>query len=291
MWLYIYDMAEDIPNSGELNPYRQVPDIMRATLADPTVNQAEHDLYFPRLQTLLPSPGFRLSPHRIRRVLDFGCGPGNFTKDIAGLYPSATVLGVDTEEAMLPASDKSTQNVSFRQWDSVEPLGEAPFNLIAAKLVLHYLSPDELAKVMPNLTSLLAPQASFVVSIPHSADSGRFVNTEHGVSQSPAMIRREVGQTGVIGTMWHRDHWLASTLRLIPPEYVAIRDEVKNSSGEPKRLNFLFCPRGDRVVAAFGKLRRLGLTSESPKISAELTEELCDEIRAAADYYAGQGEL
>jgi SAM-dependent methyltransferase len=279
--------------SGEIgsNPYRDMPDVMRGALSNPAVNADEHDLYFPKLQTLLPPVGHPFSRDRVKRVLDFGCGPGNFTLELARLYPTAEVMGVDAMESMLPIDSNDSENTSFRVWDGQEPLDEDPFNLVVAKLVLHYLSPPELSRVMSNLASTMSPRGSLVISVPHSMDSRKFVPRESVDLHASAKIQREIGQTGMIGTMWHRDHWLASTLRLLPREYVAVRDEVRNPAGEPKRLNFLFCPRGDRVVTAFKKLRSLGLTSDSPKVLAEMTEELSDELRVTAEYYAAHGNL
>src|SRR5487761_1810445 len=39
-----------------------------------------------------------------RLVLDLGCGPGELTATLAGRWPGATVVGVDSSEAMIEAA-------------------------------------------------------------------------------------------------------------------------------------------------------------------------------------------
>ncbi|HEY1835423.1 MAG TPA: class I SAM-dependent methyltransferase [Candidatus Saccharimonadales bacterium] len=75
-------------------PYEADPEMMRNGLEDPAVNVFEHQLNWPRLQLMLPDAA--------RQVLDFGCGPGNFTEALAARYPEAEVIGVDVSEKILP---------------------------------------------------------------------------------------------------------------------------------------------------------------------------------------------
>jgi 2-polyprenyl-3-methyl-5-hydroxy-6-metoxy-1,4-benzoquinol methylase len=283
---YIQQYIEPTADSSHEgpNPYHTNPEVMQPMLADPTINATEHAYYFPRLQVLLPGRGLPLAPNRVKRVLDFGCGPGNFTEDLARLYPAASILGADAEQAMVLAGSTSP-NVAFREWNGLAPLKEDPFNLIVAKMVLHYISPDDLKTVMPNLAASLGESGSLVISVPHSADSRKHLNSEEPLRYAAHKIHREVGKTGVTASMWHRDHWIASTLRHMPPQYVAVEDEVRSMENESKRLHFLFYPRGKRVVAAYRKLGRLGLIRGNPRTFSAIAEEFSDELRAASDYF------
>lgn len=41
-----------------------------------------------------------------RRILDLGCGPGFFSKELALLYPKAQIVGMDLSFAMLEQARK-----------------------------------------------------------------------------------------------------------------------------------------------------------------------------------------
>ncbi|ORY61686.1 methyltransferase domain-containing protein [Pseudomassariella vexata] len=64
-------------------------------------------------------------------LLDVGCGPGSITIDIARRYPSSTVLGVDSpdaiETARSNAQEAGVHNVKFAVGDALE-LGKAAEN-------------------------------------------------------------------------------------------------------------------------------------------------------------------
>ena len=75
----------------------------------------------------------------IKNVLDLGCGPGDWAIDLAYANPHMEVLGVDVSPTMLAYANlrKTSQNVSFRQMNILEPL-ELPdesFDMINARLL------------------------------------------------------------------------------------------------------------------------------------------------------------
>ncbi|CAM1511602.1 Fc.00g091150.m01.CDS01 [Cosmosporella sp. VM-42] len=47
-----------------------------------------------------------------RKILDCGCGAGDWVVDVAGQYPNAEVLGVDVSPHMIP--DESPENLEFQ---------------------------------------------------------------------------------------------------------------------------------------------------------------------------------
>lgn len=75
-------------------------------------------------------------------VLDVGCGEGVVTERLAKLLPSATVLGVDADEAHLGEEwrRRDAPNLSFAAGSAYElPFAEASFDLVCAIEVLEHL--------------------------------------------------------------------------------------------------------------------------------------------------------
>lgn len=56
-------------------------------------------------------------PTNPTRLLDLGCGPGRLTKPIAGLFPAATIVGVDISAVMLEEASRNTPQASFMLGD------------------------------------------------------------------------------------------------------------------------------------------------------------------------------
>ncbi len=81
------------------------------------------------------------------RLLDFGCGPGTITIDLADhLLPEGSVVGIDSstkviEQARSTASERQVKNVSF-EVNSIYETGYAPasFDAAYAHQVLQHLS-------------------------------------------------------------------------------------------------------------------------------------------------------
>jgi SAM-dependent methyltransferase len=85
---------------------------------------------------------------RIRDVVDVGCGRGDFTRELAGRYPSLReAWGTDfsPETLAIAAEDaKPSDRVRFRTADLLEmPFGEDRFDLLVCLNVLHHIHPDD----------------------------------------------------------------------------------------------------------------------------------------------------
>ncbi len=96
-------------------------------------------------------------------VLDFGCGPGTLSLEIAKHV--ATVTGVDISSGMISvanslAKDQCNSNVVFLQASIFDnSLKEQSFDVIVAFNVLHFVN-DE--KSVSRLNSLLKPGGIFI---------------------------------------------------------------------------------------------------------------------------------
>lgn len=98
-------------------------------------------------------------------VLDIGCGPGNSTNQLAGCFPGAELLGIDSSDNMLERARKTYPELKFQKCsvpDGLEAVGN--YDLIFSNACLHWI-PDH-AGLFPKLMSKLNPGGMLAVQIP-----------------------------------------------------------------------------------------------------------------------------
>lgn len=77
-----------------------------------------------------------------QRILDLGCGPGSFSRELKVLFPKAQVIGLDLAEAMLLEAQK--KQGWRRKWSLVAadmlsmPFATGCFDLVFANQVVHW---------------------------------------------------------------------------------------------------------------------------------------------------------
>lgn len=106
---------------------------------------------------------------RPRRILDAGCGRGDYTFYLARRYPDAQVVGVDVdvqriERNQMMAGRLGIANARFETADLVTSRFEAPFDLIISIDVLEHIVEQEGA--LRNLATQLAPGGRVFFHIP-----------------------------------------------------------------------------------------------------------------------------
>jgi ubiquinone/menaquinone biosynthesis C-methylase UbiE len=94
------------------------------------------------------------------RLLDVGCGTGEFTSRVARLFPKAAAIGVDLVETSLELARTRCADlgnrVTFQCGDAYElPFGDGAFDLVACRHVLQAI-PDA-PRVLAELVRVLAP--------------------------------------------------------------------------------------------------------------------------------------
>jgi 2-polyprenyl-3-methyl-5-hydroxy-6-metoxy-1,4-benzoquinol methylase len=244
------------------SPYQLQADTLRTALSDPTINSFEHTINWPRLQALLPPA------RKVRSILDFGCGPGGFTQELAGMYPKAYVLGADISEAILPKQPDATDgHVRFVQWDGMVPQNfEArqalldrfgTFDLVVAKMTMHYVQ-DNFSR-MQGLWHLINPGVHLLFSVPHPMASGARLSAPYEGRRNGAGYIAEIGNTGVRAAMVHRTtgEWIARLKQLNDiAGYRTIIDEPAQA-GIKKRLNILLCPQNTDVSGIISRIAHL----------------------------------
>lgn len=115
-----------------------------------------------------------LSGHE--KVLDFGCGDGKVTAEMARLVKNGTVLGVDVSEKMIHLAkiyfpSYAFPNLTFKNSESVtlaDLPGKQEYDLVCAFTVFH-LIPTPL-EVLKNLKTHLKPCGKLLIVVPTGAN-------------------------------------------------------------------------------------------------------------------------
>ena len=98
------------------------------------------------------------------RVLDVGCGPGNFTRSFAGSAEDGTVVGLDASRTMLARAVREThaENVAYVRADaSALPFRDSSFDAICCFAALYLI--EHPIHAVDEMTRVLAPGGRVVL--------------------------------------------------------------------------------------------------------------------------------
>lgn len=101
-----------------------------------------------------------------RYILDLGCGPGYFSKQLKKRYPKAEIVGVDLAFMMLHSAHH--QQSMFKKWELVQadmmcmPFASGVFDLVFANQVIHWGNP--LQAVMQEINRVMNINGCFMFS-------------------------------------------------------------------------------------------------------------------------------
>lgn len=103
------------------------------------------------------------------RLLDLGTGPGGLLRDLAKRYPSAHIVGVDVQPAMLEAAQHLSSELGHRtrvitadvSRPPIDELKAGHFDAIVLSMVLHEMHVPQNA--LAEARRLLAPEGRVVV--------------------------------------------------------------------------------------------------------------------------------
>jgi ubiquinone/menaquinone biosynthesis C-methylase UbiE len=134
---------------------RWVPAWDGAAYAANTGHHRVHDAWFLR--------AFPIEPND--RVLDLGCGSGDFTRIVADLVPAGEVVGVDAQASMLDeARGVAGPNQSFvlaavQDLDRAfpAPAADGTFDVVMSRAVLHWVPKTDLPGVLASAARLVKP--------------------------------------------------------------------------------------------------------------------------------------
>ena len=107
---------------------------------------------------------------RAARVLDVGCGSGEFTRELASCLPHASIVGVDISEGMVRHAERA--NAHERVQYAVVDLADDPlrdhFQVATSTMALHWPGPDP--AFLAGVLSLIEPGGVFLAGL-HGAGS------------------------------------------------------------------------------------------------------------------------
>lgn len=108
------------------------------------------------------------------KILDFGCGTGNYADKMQRLTESR-VFGVDPSEAMLEKAEQKNANITFKHGNHEQvPFPEAYFDFIYMTDVIHHV-PD-IAKLFTELQQVLKKSGKICIATEsHEQIENRFI--------------------------------------------------------------------------------------------------------------------
>lgn len=145
--------------------------------------------------------------HPIERVLDIGCGEGNWRAPLLKLRPRAYYLGIDSSEYVVRRFGHS-RNIHLMDFASLaEQRFSAPFDLIICANVLHYLKAGEIRRGLSGFAELLDGMA-FVETYARGdqVDGDR----QNFTARNPGWYRKAFAQAGLVACGPHA--WLNAEL-------------------------------------------------------------------------------
>jgi SAM-dependent methyltransferase len=119
--------------------------------------------FFARLKVEQLRPFIDRAPGR---VLDFGCGVGNITAQLAAEFREAQVIGCDVSErsiANATARNASGERVTFQTFGSALPYHDASFDLVFTSCVFHHIDRVEHEHWAKELRRVLSPGGALFV--------------------------------------------------------------------------------------------------------------------------------
>jgi len=105
-----------------------------------------------------------------RTVVDLGCGPGNLTSLLAGRWPDAAVLGLDSSAEMIAAATDGPVRgrVRFEVADLRGWVAPEPVDVLVSNATLQWV-PGHL-DLLPRLVGQVAPGGWFAFQVPGNFD-------------------------------------------------------------------------------------------------------------------------
>jgi SAM-dependent methyltransferase len=98
------------------------------------------------------------------RIVDVGCGPGNYTRDLADASGTGLVVGIDASEAMVAAAARRSggANLAYLRADACAlPFEDGTFDAACSVGVIHMI--EKPMQALAEIVRVLAPGGRLVV--------------------------------------------------------------------------------------------------------------------------------
>lgn len=112
-------------------------------------------------------------PAEAKRVLDAGCGPGEYSFQLARCLDGPLILGVDRSEASARRCEEGRRRVGYPRLRFAAAdlahlgLRTASCDLILCLVVICYLDPPAIARALDELRRVLSPGGRLLVTVPN----------------------------------------------------------------------------------------------------------------------------
>jgi trans-aconitate 2-methyltransferase len=214
-----------------------------------------------------------------RRVVDLGCGPGNFTALLTRRWPDADVLGLDSSPEMIEAARRDLPGIAFEVAD-LRDWSHGRVDVLISNATLQWL-PDHLA-LLPALVDRVVPGGWLAFQVPGNFDEPShtirttlaaetpYVEHTAGVavpsSHDPAVYLEALQRLGCEVDAWETTYlhvlhgedpvftWVSGTGAR--PTLQALPDDLRPGFEEEfkRRLRAAYPPRDGRVVLPFRRI-------------------------------------
>jgi SAM-dependent methyltransferase len=134
------------------------------------------------------------------RLLDLGCGQGDFLQAAGAQFPQAELVGVDLSEVGLASAQKKVPRARLVQADfsNESPLPEwltgSVSHMVCAEVVEHL---DQPAPFLRKAATLLAPGGELIITVPGGPRSAFDLQIGHRRHYSPAELGALAAEAGL----------------------------------------------------------------------------------------------
>src|SRR5260370_3674917 len=106
----------------------------------------------------------------VRRVIDLGCGPGNSTEVLAGIWPEAEITGLDNSAEMIEDARRNHPNWHWIAADVSTWASKSTdqFDVICSNAALQWVEEHDV--IYPRLLSRVAAGGALAVQLPNNFD-------------------------------------------------------------------------------------------------------------------------
>lgn len=130
-----------------------------------------------------------------QRILDLGCGLGDFTNMVYRENTTNALFGVDFVDSAIAAAQRRYPSIGFAQAELPTIPVEGPFDGIIALECLNYLEPCSLSQALQNISARLKPTGWFLYSghLPSGVGDARYLSGEQAIAAMNAVGLHAVG--------------------------------------------------------------------------------------------------
>jgi trans-aconitate 2-methyltransferase len=110
-----------------------------------------------------------VEPHPSMRVVDLGCGTGEWTRKLHDHFAARETIGVDNSDSMLAKSASFAGNGLHFELAPIETFSsDQPFDLVFSNAAIHWVEAHE--STFARLAQLVAPRGQLAVQMPANHD-------------------------------------------------------------------------------------------------------------------------